>query len=84
MGNTESEDLYVKRFYSSIETLILSGGKGALWCIKTLVDDDKSNPTEKEVNYEVDKLKTIHIIESGKAKRFDALAKYLMQQAHLG
>ena len=47
MGETESEYLYVKRVHLSIETLILAGGKGALCCIKTLVAEDKSNPTEK-------------------------------------
>ena len=45
---------------------------------------DKENPTKKEVNYEVDKLAAIHIIESGDAKRFGDLKKDLTQQAHLG
>ena len=45
---------------------------------------DKANPTEKEVNNEVDKLAAIHIIESGGAKRFGDLVKDLMQHAHLG
>ena len=44
----------------------------------------KHNPTEKEVNDEVDKLAAIHIIESSDIKRFSDLTKDLMQQAHLG
>ena len=83
-GETESEDSHVKRVHSSIETLILAGRKGALCCSKTLMTEDKANPTEKEVNDEVDNLAAIHIIISGDAKRFDDLAKDLMQQAHLG
>ena len=47
MGETESEYLYVKRVHLSIEILILAGGNGAMCCIKTLVAEDKSNPTEK-------------------------------------
>ena len=77
MGETELEDYYVKRVHSSIETLIVSGGKGALCCSKTLID-------EKEVNYEVDKLAAIHIIKSGDAKRIGDLVKDPMQQAHSG
>ena len=66
-----------------IDNLILDGRKGALCCSKTIVAEDKANPTEKEVNNKVDKLSSIHIIESGDAKRFGDLAKDIMQQAHL-
>ena len=68
----------------SIETLILSGGKCDLYFSKTLLAEDKANPTNKEVSGEVDKLAAIHIIESGGTKRFGDLAKDPMQQAHLG
>ena len=44
---------------------------------------DKANPTEKEVNDEVDKLAAIHIIELGDAKSFGDLAKDIMQHSHL-
>ena len=84
MSEKESEDLYVKRVQSSIENLILAVRKGALCCSKTIVSADKANPTEKEVNDEVDKLSAIHIIESDEAKRFGYLKKYIMHQAHLG
>ena len=56
MGKTEPENLYVKIFHSSVETLIIANRKGALCCSKTLVDADKSNPTKKEIKNEVDKL----------------------------
>ena len=68
----------------SIDTLIISGRKGALCYSKTLVADDTANPTENKVDDEVDKLEDIHIIKSGEAKRFGDLAKDLMYQAHLG
>ena len=83
-GEIESEDSYFNRVHSIIETLILSGGKGALCSSKTLMAEDKANHTEKEVNNEVDKLVAIHIIKPDDVKRFCELAKYLMQQAHLG
>ena len=47
MVETESEDSYVNRIHSNIETLILSGEKGALLYSKTLVSEYKANPTEK-------------------------------------
>ena len=47
MGDTQSEDFYVKRVNLSIETLILAGGKGALLCNETIADEDKANHTEK-------------------------------------
>ena len=84
MGDTESEDSNVNRVHLIIETLTLSGGKGYLCYSKTIMDEDKENPTEKEVNNEVENLAAIHIIESGEYKRFVDLAKDLMQQANLG
>ena len=63
MGETESEDSYVKRVHSIIENLIIDDRKGALCCSKTLVFEDKENPNYKEVNDEVEKLSAIHIIK---------------------
>ena len=63
MGKTESEYSYVKRVYSRIETLIISGRKRALCCSKTLMAEDKANTTEKEVKDKIDNLVTKHIIE---------------------
>ena len=63
MGETESEDLYVKRVHQNDETLILSCGKGALFCSKILVAEEKANTTEKEVKDKIDNLVTKHIIE---------------------
>ena len=50
MGKTELEDSYVNRVHSSIETSIIADGKGALSCSKTLMDEVKANPTDKEGN----------------------------------
>ena len=84
MGEIESEDSYVNRVHSSIDTLILASGNGALFCSKNIMAEDKANNSDKELNYEVDNLVAIHIIESGDAKLFGDLAKDLMQHAHLG
>ena len=46
MGETESEDSYVKIVHSSIETLILAGGKYVLFWSKTLVAGEKDNPAK--------------------------------------
>ena len=63
MGEIESEDSYVKRVHLSIETLILSGGNGAVCCRKTIIAEYKENTAEKEVDDEVYKLAAIRIIE---------------------
>ena len=47
IGDTESEYSFVKRVPSRIETLIIAGGKGALWCSKNIMAEDKANPTDK-------------------------------------
>ena len=48
------------------------------------MDEEKSNPTEKELNKEIDKLAVIRIIESGGVKIFGDLVKDIMHQANLG
>ena len=82
-GEMESNDNYIKRFKSNLDTLIVAGGRHIL-CSQEIADKAGATATEKEVLVEDKKFKAICYVKMGDPNRYGSLITDLEHRAHLG
>lgn len=82
-GATESNDNYLKRYNSNLQTLELAGGEH-IFCSPQLTDKSIDTMSDDEIKEEEDKFKAVCLLQRSDPERYDDLCNDLQKGSYLG